>query len=103
MIREIGKGLGLEGSDLEPAFMTLHRFGNQSSSSLWYELSYMEAKQRIDKGDRVWMLGLGSGLKCTSLIFQCIRPIVREAQHGVWADCIDMYPVSRGDKRTSLS
>ncbi|XP_075485553.1 3-ketoacyl-CoA synthase 5-like [Primulina tabacum] len=103
VIREIGKGLRLEESDLEPAFMTLHRFGNQSSSSLWYELNYMEAKKRVDKSDRVWMLGFGSGLKCTSLIWECVRPIISEAQNGVWADCIDKYPVSRGDKRTSLS
>lgn len=103
VIREIGKGLRLEGSDLEPAFMTLHRFGNQSSSSLWYELNYMEAKKRVERSDRVWMLGFGSGLKCTSLILECLRPIVSEAESGVWADCIDKYPVSRGDKRTSLS
>ncbi|XP_073306889.1 3-ketoacyl-CoA synthase 5-like [Primulina huaijiensis] len=94
VIREIGKGLRLEEMDLEPALMTLHRFGNQSSSSLWYELSYMEAKERVNKGDKVWQLGMGSGPKCNSLIWECIRPIIGEAQNGVWADCIDQYPVS---------
>ncbi|KAK4431601.1 3-ketoacyl-CoA synthase 5 [Sesamum alatum] len=97
VIREIGKGLRLGEREMEPAMMTLHRFGNQSSSSLWYELSYMEAKERVKKGDRVWLLGFGSGLKCSSLIWQCIRPIVGEAQKGVWADTIHSYPISSVD------
>lgn len=72
--------------------MTLHRFGNQSSSSLWYELAYLEAKERVKKGDKVWQLGMGSGPKCTSLVWKCVRPIVGEAQKGPWDDCIDSYP-----------
>ncbi|KAL8049773.1 hypothetical protein ABFX02_06G041100 [Erythranthe guttata] len=96
VIREIGKGLKLGERDMEPAMMTLHRFGNQSSSSLWYELGYMEAKDRVKKGDKVWQLGMGSGPKCNSLVWECLRPICGEAQNGVWADCIDSYPVVLG-------
>ncbi|GFP98378.1 3-ketoacyl-coa synthase 5 [Phtheirospermum japonicum] len=101
VIREIGKGLKLGEKDMEPALMTLHRFGNQSSSSLWYELGYIEAKERVKKGDRVWQLGMGSGPKCNSLVWECIRPIVGEAHRGVWADRIDRYPVLSVDKKSS--
>lgn len=80
-------------SDVEAALMTLHRFGNQSSSSLWYELSYMEAKERVKEGDRVWMLGMGSGPKCTSIILECLRPITGESKWGPWACSISRYPV----------
>ncbi|KAF7131996.1 hypothetical protein RHSIM_Rhsim09G0194600 [Rhododendron simsii] len=92
VIREIGKGLRLGEGEMEPALVTLHRFGNQSSSSLWYELAYLEAKERVKKGDKVWQLGMGSGPKCTSLVWKCVRPIVGEAQKGPWDDCIDSYP-----------
>lgn len=92
IIREIGKGLKLGEREIEAASMTLHRFGNQSSSSLWYELSYIEAKERVKKGDKVWQLGMGSGPKCNSLVWECIRPIIGEAPRGVWADTIDDYP-----------
>ncbi|GMN40868.1 hypothetical protein TIFTF001_010089 [Ficus carica] len=93
VIREIGKGLKLEKRDMEAALMTLHRFGNQSSSSLWYELAYLEAKDRVKKGDKVWQLGMGSGPKCNSVLLKCVRPIVGESSKGPWADCIHRYPV----------
>ncbi|PSS32416.1 3-ketoacyl-CoA synthase [Actinidia chinensis var. chinensis] len=98
VIREIGKGLKLGEREMEAALVTLHRFGNQSSSSLWYELSYLESKERVRKGDKVWQLGMGSGPKCTSLVWECVRAIVGEAQKGPWDDCIDRYPNLAFDK-----
>lgn len=92
LIREMGKGLKLGEREMEAALMTLHRFGNQSSSSLWYELCYIESKERVKKGDKVWQLGMGSGTKCNSLVWECIRPILGEAKRGVWADTIHKYP-----------
>ncbi|XP_057952694.1 3-ketoacyl-CoA synthase 6-like [Malania oleifera] len=96
VIREIAKGLKLTEKDMEPALMTLHRFGNQSSSSMWYELAYMEAKERVKKGDRVWQLGMGSGPKCNSVIWESVRPIVGESKRGPWANTIDGYPIADG-------
>ncbi|XP_038877433.1 3-ketoacyl-CoA synthase 5-like [Benincasa hispida] len=93
VIREIGKVLKLKDEEMEAALMTLHRFGNQSSSSLWYELAYLEAKERIEKGERVWQIGLGTGPKCVSLIWECIRPIVGESNNDPWAQVIDQYPI----------
>ncbi|KAL9225260.1 hypothetical protein vseg_001207 [Gypsophila vaccaria] len=93
VIREIGKGLGLDEMETEPASATLHRFGNQSSSSLWYELAYLEAKERVKKGEKVWMLGMGSGPKCTSVVLKCLRPIIGKSKKGPWSDCIDKYPI----------
>ncbi|XP_057422738.1 3-ketoacyl-CoA synthase 6-like [Lotus japonicus] len=93
VIREVGKGLKLAERDIEPAMMTLYRFGNQSSSSLWYELAYLEAKERVQKGDKVWQLGMGSGPKCISVVLKCVRPLVGESKKGPWADCIHQYPI----------
>ncbi|XP_047321115.1 3-ketoacyl-CoA synthase 6-like [Impatiens glandulifera] len=92
VIKEVAKGLNLGEKETEAAMSTLHRFGNQSSSSLWYELAYLEGKDKVLKGHKVWQLGMGSGPKCTSLVWECLRPITDEAQKGPWAECIDRYP-----------
>ncbi|KAK9291565.1 hypothetical protein L1049_019513 [Liquidambar formosana] len=97
-IREIAKGLKLSERESEAALMTMHRFGNQSSSSLWYELAYIEGKERVNKGDKVWQLGMGSGLKCNSVVWECIRPITGESKRGPWADCIHRYPIVAVDQ-----
>ncbi|XP_077230449.1 3-ketoacyl-CoA synthase 5-like [Tasmannia lanceolata] len=92
VIEELAKNLDLLPKHTEPSQMTLHRFGNTSSSSLWYEMSYVEAKGRMKKGDRVWQIALGSGFKCNSAVWKCIRT-VRPTADNVWFDCIDRYPV----------
>ncbi|EXB97050.1 3-ketoacyl-CoA synthase 6 [Morus notabilis] len=92
VIDELQKNLQLSAEHCEASRMTLHRFGNTSSSSLWYEMSYIEAKGRMKRGDRIWQIAFGSGLKCNSAVWKCNRTI-KTPTDGPWADCIDRYPV----------
>ncbi|GFP88173.1 3-ketoacyl-coa synthase 1 [Phtheirospermum japonicum] len=91
----VQKNLDLGAWHMEPSRMTLHRFGNTSSSSLWYELAYTEAKGRVRKGDRVWQIAFGSGFKCNSAVWRALREIpAKECGEGnPWFDCVDKYPV----------
>lgn len=92
VIDELEKNLQLSEEHVEASRMTLHRFGNTSSSSIWYELAYTEAKGRIRKGDRVWQIAFGSGFKCNSAIW-CALHSMRAQEDSPWADCIDQYPI----------
>jgi 3-ketoacyl-CoA synthase len=92
VIDELQKNLQLSTEHVEASRMTLHRFGNTSSSSLWYELNYIESKGRMKKGDRVWQIAFGSGFKCNSAVWKCNRTI-KTPIDGPWSDCIDRYPV----------
>ncbi|CAN6201854.1 unnamed protein product [Urochloa humidicola] len=91
VIDAVQRSLNLSDEQVEPSRMTLRRFGNTSSSSLWYEMAYCEAKQLMRKGDRVWMIGFGSGYKFNSAVWKCIRPA--HTADSAWANCIHRYPV----------
>ncbi|KAG6474837.1 3-ketoacyl-CoA synthase 1-like [Zingiber officinale] len=96
VLDEIQKNLGLTPADMEPSRSVLHRFGNTSSSSLWYELAYAEAKGRVRRGHRVWQIGFGSGFKCNSAVWRALRDVQvggRRDRCNPWLDCIDSYPV----------
>ncbi|CAJ1933512.1 unnamed protein product [Sphenostylis stenocarpa] len=86
VINEVEKSLQLLKSDSEASKMTLHRFGNTSSSSIWYELAYIEAKHKMNKGNRVWQIAFGVD---SSVIVLCGKP----SPNNPWEDCIDNYPV----------
>lgn len=58
MIEGIGGQLGLSQAQLEPSSSTLYWYGNTSSSSLWYALSYIESRQTVKRGDRVWQVSI---------------------------------------------
>ncbi|MCO5579210.1 hypothetical protein L7F22_033064 [Adiantum nelumboides] len=91
VIEGVGKGLNLSTYDIEPSAMALHRFGNTSCSGVWYILAYMEAKERLKKGDRVWQIGLGSGFKCTSAVLRVLKDLHCEYSNP-WHDCVHRYP-----------
>ncbi|KAE8798180.1 3-ketoacyl-CoA synthase 5 [Hordeum vulgare] len=91
VIDAVQHSLGLLDEHVEPSRMTLHKYGNTSSSSVWYELAYSEAKGRMMKGDRVWMIGFGSGYKCNSALLKCIQPA--KSADKAWQDCIYRYPI----------
>ncbi|KAJ4792902.1 3-ketoacyl-CoA synthase [Rhynchospora pubera] len=92
VIDELQKNLQLSDQHVEASRMALHRFGNTSSSSLWYELNYIESKGRMKKGDRVWMIGFGSGFKCNSAVWKCLKTI-KTPVDGPWSTSIHRYPV----------
>ncbi|KAL9449171.1 hypothetical protein AB3S75_011159 [Citrus x aurantiifolia] len=92
VIDELEKNLQLLPVHVEASRMTLHRFGNTSSSSIWYELAYIEAKGGMCRGHRVWQIAFGSGFKCNSAVWQALQN-VKPSHHSPWEDCIDNYPV----------
>ncbi|GLT96568.1 hypothetical protein SLE2022_141800 [Rubroshorea leprosula] len=95
VLDKVQKSLDLTDRHMEPSRMTLYRFGNTSSSSVWYELAYSEAKGRIQKGDRIWQIGFGSGFKCNSAVLRALRNIDPTKQEiNPWIDEIDEFPVS---------
>ncbi|PIA25449.1 hypothetical protein AQUCO_11400014v1 [Aquilegia coerulea] len=92
VIDQVGRVLRLSKDITEPARMTLHRFGNTSSSLVFYELAYFEAKGKLKKGDKTWMLAFGTGFKVCSLVVKSLQDSRMEPDNP-WNDCIHRYPL----------
>ncbi|XP_050232047.1 3-ketoacyl-CoA synthase 7-like [Mercurialis annua] len=92
IIDAVESNLKLEKEDGEASRMTLYRFGNTSSSSVWYELCYLEAKGKVKKGDQIWQIAFGSGFKCNSAVWKSITDIKPDVSNA-WSDRIRLYPV----------
>lgn len=93
VLDELEKNLQLSDWHMEPSRMTLNRFGNTSSSSLWYELAYSEAKARVKRGDRIWQIAFGSGFKCNSAVWKALRTVNPAKEKNPWMDEIHLFPV----------
>lgn len=92
VIEQVGRVLRLHDSVTEPARMTLHRFGNTSSCLVFYELAYFEAKMRMKKNDKMWMIAFGTGFKVGSLVWKCLGDSKQDIDNP-WNDCIHKYPL----------
>lgn len=92
VIEQVGKVLGLGDEKTEPAKMTLHRFGNTSSSLVFYELAYLEAKRMVREGDRMWVVAFGTGFKIGSLVWKSLTDLDQDFDNP-WNDCIHRYPL----------
>jgi 3-ketoacyl-CoA synthase len=77
IIDGLQQNLKLSDRDVEPSRATLYRYGNTSSSSVWYELNYIEKAGRLRSGDRVWQIAVGSGIKCNSVVWQSLKTMRR--------------------------
>jgi 3-ketoacyl-CoA synthase len=62
--------LSLSEDDMKPSRRVLHKYGNTSSSSIWYELDFLEQEKRVKQGDKVLQIAFGSGFKCNSLVWK---------------------------------
>lgn len=91
VLDEIQKNLNLTDEYLEASRKTLERFGNTSSSSIWYELAYLEANSKVRKGDRIWQIAFGSGFKCNSIVWKALKNI-RPPAHSPWIEDVRTEP-----------
>lgn len=72
VIDGIQKALHLSDDDVAPSRHVLKRYGNTSSSSIWYELEANEAQKDIQNNDKVWQVAFGSGFMCNSAVWRSV-------------------------------
>jgi len=81
IIEEIEKQLRLSSDLINPSKATLERFGNTSSSSIWYILGCIEGNG-VKRGDTVWQIAYGSGVKYNSAVWKAMRTF--KNNHDAW-------------------
>jgi len=84
VIDEIERQLKLAPEMVEPSRAVLYRYGNTSSSSIWYVLAYLENFYGMKKGDKIWQLGFGSGFKCNTAVWKALHR--GKSHHAAWDD-----------------
>jgi len=80
VIDGIQTNLDLPDQLVNPSRETLKNYGNTSSSSIWYELAYIEGNHKgqnpLKRGDRVLQIAFGSGFKCNSAVWMRVAPVL---------------------------
>ncbi|KAF4689430.1 inositol polyphosphate kinase kcs1 [Perkinsus olseni] len=69
----VQKSLKLSDRDILPSRLDLYHMGNTSSSSIWYELGFIERSGNLQAGHRILQVAFGSGFKCNSMCWLCLR------------------------------
>jgi 3-ketoacyl-CoA synthase len=83
VIDEMEKQLRLPSAAVAPSRDTLRRYGNTSSSSIWYILARIESRGAgVKRGERVWQIAFGSGFKCNSAVWTALRR--NRVEHKAW-------------------
>jgi len=72
VIDAIQKALSLSDADVKPSRDVLYKYGNTSSSSIWYEFANILENRKPQVGDKVWQIAFGSGFKCNSAVWERI-------------------------------
>ncbi|KAK8914282.1 3-ketoacyl-CoA synthase 11 [Platanthera zijinensis] len=94
VLDELEKNLQPSEWHMEPSRMTLYRFGNTSSSSLWYELDYTGTKGRIRNKDRIWQIVFGFGFKFNSVVWRALKTVKPAEEKNPWIDEIENFPIT---------
>merc|ERR1719329_1446634 len=81
VIEGVQKNLSLSDKQIAPSMNTLKEWGNTSSSSIWYELEWVERFGGLRRGDRILQIAFGSGFKCNSAVWVAMR--VDTSKQGV--------------------
>ena len=87
VVEGLSRQLDLTAEQTAPSAATLERYGNTSSSTVWYSLGFIESCQHVARGDIVWQVGFGSGFKCNSAVWKALTDV--HETHNSWAhrDC----------------
>jgi len=72
VIDAVQTALKLSEDNVAASRAVLERYGNTSSSSIWYELQFIEKSGNLRSGQRVWQMAFGSGFKCNSAVWKAL-------------------------------
>lgn len=81
VIDKVGKAVGYDAAVFSVnSINAYYYYGNTSSGGTLYSLAYSEAIERIPKGNRCLILGLGAGFESNAVVLTALR------------DCADAHP-----------